>query len=298
MKEYYHMYAKGSESRDFITTEPELVAAFNRIGLCSHLSKATVVSFSIEDSHPHALLWGTFEQCEEFRKTYEEMSLRCIARRRGSLDGVRLRCVLDVIEDESYLMNVAVYTIIQATKDGKSVMPFDYIYGSGALYFRSARTIMPWLINEEGMQETPKSFGDLSYKEKKNICWSKSDIPDSWLVCQGFILPTNYVDVKRFESIYKTHNCYRAFMASSRTMIQRVLDKMAMTSGILIEDLEARKLCADLCLELFNRKGTRHLTPGQRLNLARALQKRHGLCLRQLSTLTKIPEEELRSYLR
>lgn len=298
MMSYYHMCANGSDAKDFITTESEFVAAFNRVGLCSYLSEATVVAFSIEDSHPHVLLWGNYDQCTRFRKTFEDLSLRSIARRRGSLDGVRLRCEIYEVDNENYLKNVATYTIIQPTKDGKSVMPYDYLYGSGALYFRSKHTILPWLVNEDGGAESPVTFASLTDKEKRMVCGSLSFIPGDWLVCQGFILPTNYVDVNRFESIYRTCNSYRVFLASNKEKNKVVLDKMASVVGILIEDMEARQLCEDLCLELFRRKGTRHLVPQQRLTLARELLRRYHLCIRQLSTLTKLPEEELHKYLR
>lgn len=298
MKGYYHMFANGSDAKDFITTESEFKQAFNRIGLCAHLTKATVVSFSIEDSHPHVLLWGTREVCDRFRCYYEDISIRCISRRRGSLDGVRLHCELYEVADPDYLRSVAVYTIIQATKDGKAVMPYDYLYGSGALYFRSARAVYPWLVDDAGKIQLPVPFGSLSYRGKRTVCGSTSVIPDDWLICNGFILPTNYVDVRRFESIYHTHNRFRVFLSSGKDKYKDVLDRMASERGLMIEDIEARKLCEAVCLDLFGRKGTRHVTPEQRIVLARELFRRYGLSCRQLSTLTKLPEDEIRNYLR
>ncbi|MBQ0044721.1 MAG: hypothetical protein KBT05_06850 [Bacteroidales bacterium] len=77
-----------------------------------------------------------------------------------------------------------------------------------------------------------------------------------------------------------------------------MLDRMASERGLMIEDIEARKLCEAVCLDLFGRKGTRHVTPEQRIVLARELFRRYGLSCRQLSTFTKLPEDEIRSYLR
>lgn len=297
MKGYYHMFANGGDAKNFIIDEEDFLSAFNRVGLCSHLSNATVVSFSIEDSHPHVLLWGTRSECDCYVRAYEDISIRCIARRRGSLDGVSLHCELYHVADSDYLRNVAVYTIIQATKDGKSIMPYDYLYGSGSLYFRSSRVIFPWLLDENGRVKDPVAFGSLTVREKRKLCGSLSFIPDDWLVCQGFILPTNYVDVSRFESIYRTHNCYRVFLSSGKDRYRDVLDKMASVRGVMIEDLEARRICESTCMEMFGRKGTRHITPQQRITLARALYKRHGFSIRQLSTLAKLTEEELHNYL-
>lgn len=296
MKQYYHLFANGDDSKNFITSEDEFVAAFNRIALCAHLSGATVLSFSIEDSHPHALLYGTYEECWNFKTLFENNSLRSIKARRGTCEGVRLDCDLYVVDDENYLRNVATYTIIQATKDGKAVMPYDYRYGTGALYFRSEYSSLPWLVDRNGRSVEPVRFDQLSYREKRRVSGSREDIPGDWLVCNGFILPTNYVDIARYEAIFRTHNCFRVFLSSGKDRYAAVLDRMATVRGLTIEDLEARNLCEDACLTLFGRKGTRHLTPQQRLALARELRRRYHLSYRQLSTLTKLPENELREY--
>ena len=298
MKTYYHLFANGADARNFITSEEEMIAAFNRVGVCKSLTEADVIAFSIEDSHPHMLLWGSFEECRKFRDYYEDISSRCIARRRGSLDGVSLHCELYEVNETSYLRNVAAYTIIQATKDGKNVMPYDYLYGTGSLYFRSGRYTLPWMIDDNGNIVRPVCFRELSERQKRRLCGSTSRIPDDWLVCNGFILPTNYGDITRFEEIYRTHNCFRVYLSSGKNKYTDVLDKMASVRGIMIDDLQARKLCEATCMELFGRKGTRHITPEQRMNLARELYKKYTLSTRQLSILTKLPEEEICKYIR
>ena len=295
---YYHMFANGDDAKNFITTEAEFKSAFNRVGVCAAISGVVVVSFSIEDSHPHTLLWGTYEACIRFKVLYETMSMKSIARRRGSTDGVVLHCELYEVLDESYLKNVASYTIVQATKDGKAVMPYDYLYGSGALYFRSRHTILPWMVGEDGALHNPVKFGSLKDREKVVLCGSRRFVPSDWLVCNGFILPTNYVDVARFESIYKTHNCFRAFMCSGKSRDESIMAKMSEIRGIALEDLEARRISESVCLELFGKRTSRHLATGERLELAQALRSRYHIAHRQLSFLTRIPESELRKYIR
>lgn len=297
-KKYYHMFANGNDARNFITSEYEFKAAFNRFGLCSYLTGVKVLSCSVEDTHPHALLWGTLQECTEFIRTYESISTHSIARRRKSLDGVNLHCELYEVEDEQYLRNVAAYTIVQATKDGKPVMPYDYLYGTGALYFRSKKTVLPWLVDDSGQVRAPVEFRCLPDIEKRRICGSMSFIPDDWHVVNGFILPVDYIDTERFEAIFRTHNCFRAFLSSGKAKDEPVLAQMATARGVLIDDLEARRLCESACMELFGKHTTRHISPEERLILARQLRKTHKLSFRQLSFLTKVPEEELRKYVR
>lgn len=78
MKHYYHLYSNGNDAKNFIITEGDFVAAFNRIGLCCCLSGVSILSFSIEDTHIHALLYGTSDECNHFKRLFEEKSLRSI----------------------------------------------------------------------------------------------------------------------------------------------------------------------------------------------------------------------------
>ena len=295
---FYHMFANGDDAKNFITSKSEFKAAFNRVGVCAYLSGAVVVAFSIEDSHPHILLYGTYEACHKFRMLYERMSLKSIVSRRGSLDGVNLHCELYEIDDQQYLMNVATYTVTQPTKDGKAVLPFDYLYGSGALYFRSKQVIMPWLINEDGEITQPVKFGSLTFRQKSEICRAREFVPDEWFVANGFILPSNFVDVALFESIYRTHNRYRVFLTSNRQRDEVIVSKMAETRGIVLEDLDARNIGKQVCITMFGKQTTRHLNTSQRLQLAQELRYKYRLSHRQISAITRIKESELFKYLR
>lgn len=140
------------------------------------------------------------------------MSIRSIVQSRGSAEGVSLHCELYEIDDINYLRNVGTYTIIQATKDGKAVMP--------------------WLFDDEGNYCPRVRFDSLTVREQKRICPSRQKVPGGWLVANGFILPENYVDVRRFESIYGTHNCYRVFLGMNRKNDVEILSKMAEIRGV------------------------------------------------------------------
>lgn len=291
MKNFYHFFANGDDARNFIISEQDFIYEFNLIGICSHVTGVTVLSFSIEDSHPHALLYGEHEDCLRFKKIFEDSSLRHIARTRGSTDGVVLNCELDRIDTEDYLRNVAAYTIIQATKDGKRVMHYDYFWGTGSMYFRPENHKTIWETGEV------KHFSELTYDARRAIT-STHTIPDDWLICNGIILPDNYIDVKMFEKIFGTHNCYRTFTGAGKKQYSQVQDRMASIRGIFLDDMEARHICSDISKSLFGTKDIRRLSPDRRLTLAREVYRSAKLCIRQLSTIIRIPETELTKYLK
>lgn len=296
MPDYYHMYANGVDAKNFIVSEQDFRAAFNLIGVVAANSAATVVSFSIEDSHPHVLLWGEKDDCNDFQSKYQSSYCHHIVKTRGNMDDVRLECENYKITGNESLKNVAVYTILQPTKDGKRVMPFDYLWGSGSMYFRTGNAPSLWQWSADGTLSEPVKMSSLTQRQIRAISFSRRSVPDDWLVCNGFILPCNYVDVKRFEGIYETFNCYRAFLGMTQKKDEEIIARMAKARGILLEDLEARRLCESVSLELFGRKSVRDLKSAQRMTLALNLRRYHQMTIRQISTLARLPESEIRKY--
>ena len=298
---FYHITANGADARHFITCDAEYYAAFNLIGVCAANSPGViVVSFSIEDSHPHILVWGTRENCALFKDRFENLYRHYVAAtRKGGADLV-FHCELYPIgDDESYLLNVAVYTIIQPTKDGKPVMYHDYRWGTGSMYFRSGFYTPVWYFDETGIIRQPERFGDQDALTKRNLLHSRLwSIPDDWLVCNGFILPSNYIDVSRFESIYGTHNRFRVFLSSPRKREEEMLRRMSEQRGVMLEDLEARKVCGDVCKKMYGTRDPRRLDATQRIALAQELRRQYRMTFRQLATVVRLPETEIQAYVR
>ena len=299
-KEFFHVCANGADARNFIVCEADYYAAFNLIAVCAANTDVVVVSFSIEDSHPHFLLWGTWEGCSRFKVLYEKLYLHhASATREGSADLV-LRCELYPIgDDKDYLLNVGTYTVIQATKDGKGIMPYDYRWGTGCLVFRKGFYVPVWLFDADGNICKPVPFGSLGTRERRAMLHTqKYTIPDNWLVCNGLILPTNYVDIARFESIYETHNRFRVFLSSTKKREMEMLDKMAEQRGVNLQDQEARKVCGDVCKQMFGTRDPRRLDGHRRIQLAQQLRSQYKMTFRQLATVVRLSETEIRVYVR
>ena len=296
--QFFHYCAKGEDARHFILCEADYKAVFNIIGVCASVTGGNVVSFSIEDTHPHILLFGPLEKCARFKTLFETICRHyAVETRDGGADFILRGDLYSIGDDPHYLRNVAVYTIIQATKDGKRIMPYDYRWGTGSMYFRSGYHTPVWLFDENGVIRNPVRFGDLPVIERQKIVHTrKYSIPDDWLICNGLILPSNYIDVARFESIYGTHNRFRVFLASNRAKEEEMLSRMAEERGVALEDAEARRCCGDECKALYGTRDPRRLTSAQRIALARSLRRKYRLTRRQLATVVRLPEAEIRQY--
>lgn len=299
-KAFFHITAKGADARHFIIRPEDYYTAFNLVGVCAANTRVVVVSFSVEDSHPHILLWGTEEDCMAFKIMYETLYKHYAAATRPNGSELVLNCELYPIgDDESYLRNVAIYTVIQPTKDGKPIMFFDYRWGTGSMYFRNGFYTPVWYFDENGKICKPERFGDQDSLTKRALLHSRHyTIPDDWLVCNGVILPENYIDVARFEGIYQTYNRYRVFASSPKKREDEMNAKMAEFRGVAFEDMEARKLCGDLCKQLFGTRDPRRLDGRQRIELAQHLRRLYRLTFRQLATLVRLPETEIRTFVR
>ncbi|MBO4570544.1 MAG: hypothetical protein J5699_01300 [Bacteroidales bacterium] len=298
-KQYFHLCSSGRESRNFITNELDFIAAMNILAVAAANCDVIVISFSIQDTHYHILLFGELSECAKFKELFEKTYRHYVSSsRRDTENAVPGGELYPIGNDLDYLRNVAAYTIIQPTKDGKRVMPFDYRWGSGSLYFRPPCPVHLWSYDKACNYVPEIRFKELSGTRKREILHSRSlTIPDSWKLCGDIILPQNYIDIPRFESIFQTHNCYRVFLSGSRKKEEDILMRIANERGIVLEDTEARQKCTEACLELFNIKNQRLLEPKQRLQLAHHLRRKYRITFRQLSTLLRLPENEIRRFL-
>lgn len=295
---YFHMFANGDYAKNLIISESDFFSAFNLIGVCAANTAASVVSFSIEETHPHLLLYGTQSDCHRFKIMYEQSLLHHISSTRGTRDNVCFNCEMYAVTNEDYLRNVAAYTVVQPTKDGKKIMPYDYLWGTASMYFRSNRHVPVWLLDCDSKISEPVPIGALTYRQRIRLLSSKRNVPANWLICNGFLLPSNYVDVERFEAIYGTPNCFRVFMANNKKRDETVICRMAKVHGIDLEDLEARHVCEKVCLDLFGKRTARWLDTTQRLTLAMNLRRCHKMSFRQISILSRLPEAEIRKYMK
>jgi hypothetical protein len=294
---YYHLCSDGELTPQFIDNDDDFRVAFNLVGVCAANSDVRVLAFSIEDTHLHSLLYGTKAGCVAFKTLYEESWVHHIGRVRGTRKGADIELELIPIDSEDYLMNVGTYTIYQATKDGKQVMPYDYRWGTGSMYFREKGYQSLWRTDDSGETLDLLKIEDYSERARQRLLCSRLSVPNYWMICGDILLPDNYVDVARFEQIYRTANCFRVFLGNSRNRDQIVQEKMAAFRGVSLEDTEARKYCKEIMEEQFGFKDVRRLDGLRRILLAQELRKRLRLSARQIASLALLPYKEVCKYI-
>ena len=295
-KGYFHLCSDGALTPQFIICDEDFRVAFNLVGVCAANSDVVVLSFSIEDTHLHALMYGARSACVRFKTLYEESWIHHVARVRGSRKGAEIDLDVLPVDTEDYLMSTGTYTIVQPTKDGKQVMPYDYRWGTGSMYFRRPGHRSIWTQDDSGTVYPLVQAGSLSTHELRRLLCSKLPIPEKWYLCNDILLPDNYVSVSSFERIYRTANCYRVFLASSRSRDQAVQERIAAARGVALDDAEARTHCHTIMMELFGFKDVRRLDAHQRIQVAQLLRKRIRLSSRQIAAIVRLPYTEVCKY--
>jgi len=266
----------------------------NRVGICAaSYPDCHIIVFTIMDTHLHIMARGEKEDCVGFVNLYEKLTKY---HRRGLSTKLEFT-IYEVGDDNEYRRNLAAYIAVQATKDFKNVMFYDYEWSSAPLYFRSGKVIPVWNIDSNGLYTPPVRFGDIPTLERRRILGSRYTIPDNWLVANDIVLPNNYVDVPGFEQIFRTHNAYRVFTSSITSRNDVVQRTMLSVAGTNYEEEEMREICSSVCKELFGKSDVRTLSAQGRIYLAQELRRRYAVGISQLSRRVHLPESELRKYL-
>ena len=293
---YFHLCSDGALTPQFIRSDDDFRSAFNLIGVCAANSGITILAFSIEDTHLHLLACSTYTSCKTFKSMFEDSWDHHIARKRGTLKGADIEIEIIPVDSRDYLMSVGTYTIIQPTKDGKRILPYDYRWGTGSMYFRPDGHVPIWCKNEDGTIAETVAVENLSTRTVRRMLCSRRPVPGDWRICQGLLLPDNYVDTSHYEQIYQTPNCFRVFMASNRSRDQVVQEHIAAYRGVSLDDAEAHQVFRDLMMSLYGFKDVRRLNAEQRIGVAQRLWKIHRLAIRQIAALVRLPYQEVCKY--
>lgn len=298
MKKYYHIYSDGATGNGLFESTADFIAAMNRLAICAAYCDVEIIAFVFEDTHVHFVVCCTEENCAIFKRLFKKLTLTYISITRPREE--RLATMdfsvyeLNQNEDETLydvLKHEIAYCVIQPTKDGKRVMPYDYLWGTGSMYFRSKGIPSIWRITRQGEEKPITQVKDYNKWKRAKIFRTTLDIPEHWYVCNGIILPENYVSVEKAEEILGSPNAYRALMA--RKIDDKVIKRMSRARGISLENKEMRLACIELCKEIFHEKSVKNLDAEQRLIIARRLRQKYVSTYKQIATTVHLPLIEI-----
>lgn len=288
-----HFHSDGKLAPGLHSSKSDFAASFNRVAVCAAMFPDIIfIAFDIEDTHFHFILKCLLSRGMEMVALFAKLTHMYVSQN-GESD-IRVVFGYDPVDSEEYCRNVCAYTVIQPTKDGKPVMPFDYPWGSGPLYFRSPKAVPVWFVDKEGNVQTPVTIGSLKERVKGRMFHTHKSLPKDWLVCNGLILPSNYIDARLFEGIFGSHNSYRYLLAKANS--DDVKRRMSRSNGVSLPDMEMRRICREKCRTIFHKENIRELNAMERLELARVVRREYLISFSQLSRLVHLPLQEVERY--
>jgi hypothetical protein len=131
----------------------------------------------------------------------------------------------------------------------------------------------------------------MSTLRKEQLFHTRESLPDTLVVIDGLILPTNYIPVDLVERIFRSHRSYLFFLAKSKE--EDVESRGGAISRLSLPDNELRQHKKEILQELFGRCSSRELSTTQRLRLGRELRRRYNCSVKQVARMVGLRAEEL-----
>jgi hypothetical protein len=165
-------------------------------------------------------------------------------------------------------------------------MPGEYPWGSARFMFKA---------DETGM-ENFRSLESFTRREQKALLHSHTVLPQDWNVdCNGMILPTSFMNIRRLESFFRSPAKYSYFLAKKLEGI--VEQNLEHSRKSFIPDKELRPVVRKLALEKYGSDDIKSLNVNARLSIARILRYSYGSTLKQISRMIYLDTDALEGFI-
>ena len=138
---FFHVCTDGNALSWMFKDDTDFIGGVNRVGICSHLTGAKLVHYTLMDNHVHFLLMGDIPTCGEFINRYKHLTGRWISSRHkieGHMRGLPTSII--PIRDEESLLTVMAYIDRNPIVAGYRYLPSEYPWGSARYLFKECTT--------------------------------------------------------------------------------------------------------------------------------------------------------------
>ena len=276
-KRYYHLYSDGFRSDSLFEDKPAFIAGMNIIALCFLKCAISIPAFCLMDNHVHFILYGTYEECERFKKKFIHRYSIWFFNRYSEKRLSNIDFDIKEIDDERYLLTSIPYVLRNSIASGYKFCIDDYPWSSGGLYFRLPDKL-------KMLTAGWRKISDLSTRELRRSIQTLDDLPGNWIISpEGFIWPGNYIDYKAVEQLYRTPKSFAFFMGQTKE--EEINRSLGMHNEVCLPDMELREKAVTHCLRMFNTTNLRRLDSQKRIALARQLHKEYKCSSKQIARI-------------
>lgn len=260
---FWHAYTSGKNTPILFVTRDDLIFVMNVIAQAAHLFTPQfdgygrqlrgilIITFEVMNNHFHFILAGEKEQIIEFFAFIRKRLKRSIPQ------ADKLDLQLKPIETLSALRNGIVYTNRNGYVAFSEHTPFSYPWGSGRYYFNDI--------------PISQRYGDIFLGKKREMFRGRApELPDDWLVIDGYIAPQSYCSIRFGMSLFRdAHHFFYALTKQVESYSEVAVD---IEDDDFLTDTELYAKMLSEVREKYKLDSFKQLTKAQTLDLARTLR--------------------------
>ena len=296
----WHFYTDGNCVDRLFDDREDFIDGMNRVFVVQSSFRVLILAFTLMDTHLHFILYGNFDECQNFMHKYLKLTSMYIASNHSENKKLgNLRVNHQVINNDFYLKTAICYVIKNAPVGGLHYNGFDYPWSSAPLYFRHQDdwTTPMWLYKlTKGSDSKTVLLSSLSKRQKIELLKTKETSLPNARVIDGMVFPGDYVAYQLVEQLFKSHKSYNYFMCITKE--EDIESKGGAVSKLTIPIYELRSYRNSLCQELFNSQSIRNLSVEERIKLAKVMKSKYHSSIKQIAKSCGLIYEEVKELLR
>ena len=280
-REYYHVCSEGLEKRMIFRNRREFIMGINYVALCHLKCNVRILCFCLMGNHFHFILSGSYQECWKFGNEYKRMCGMMMKRTQESDAGMKdVELQVKEITNMSYLEYAIAYVLRNPVVAGFRIMPHQYEWSSGDMYFRSSYIA------------SGRRADSFSIKELSRLLNCNIKIPGHYIIDEsGIISPLNYIDYKAVEDIFKHPSRLLGLLSAKKETEFEIFMGVADNYTPDIEEL--KDSVRELIRVEFGVKAVSQLSMEQRVLLCGLMRRNFRASRKQIALITRLNMETI-----
>lgn len=280
-REYYHVCSEGLEKRMIFRNRREFIMGINYVALCHLKCNVRILCFCLMGNHFHFILSGSYQECWKFGNEYKRMCGMMMKRTQESDAGMKdVELQVKEITNMSYLEYAIAYVLRNPVVAGFRIMPHQYEWSSGDMYFRSSYIA------------SGRRADSFSIKELSRLLNSNIKIPGHYIIDEsGIISPLNYIDYKAVEDIFKHPSRLLGLLSAKKETEFEIFMGVADNYTPDIEEL--KDSVRELIRAEFGVKAVSQLSMEQKVLLCGLMRRNFRASRKQIALITRLNMETI-----
>lgn len=281
----YHIYSDGTRLAVLCDTDEDYVFMMNQIAITSLYCDVRILCQEVMRTHFHIVAIGAPEQIQKYRR-----EIKRLITKRYNRDGLghivkdSIQIAVDPIKDDEELRRKIIYVFRNCTEAGFRLLPEDYPWGPGQVYYRQDKT-------------SYRKVSELHYREQCRLFRTKVKLPADWEYDpKGMLVPRSYFDTEYIHN--EVFLSPRQFIAFLNVKKKDLIEMEAADARPFQEKQDEGKLLKEMEQESMNRydKPIKQLSQVDKIHLATYFwNERKTLSVKQLARLSRLNEDVLRA---